>query len=33
VAELLGLKQDRLEQMVASLHGAMKAANQFLSVV
>jgi len=33
VAELLGLKQDRLEQMVASVHGAMKAANQFLSAV
>jgi putative nucleotidyltransferase with HDIG domain len=33
VAELLGLKQERLEQMVASVHGAMKAASQFLSVV
>jgi putative nucleotidyltransferase with HDIG domain len=33
VAELLGLKQDRLEQMMADVHGAMKAANQFLSVV
>jgi putative nucleotidyltransferase with HDIG domain len=32
VAELLGLKQDRLEQMVASAHGAMKAANQFLAM-
>jgi len=33
VAELLGLEQGRLEKMVASVHGAMKAANQFLSVV
>jgi putative nucleotidyltransferase with HDIG domain len=33
VAELLSLQQERLEQMVASVHGAMKAANQFLSVV
>jgi putative nucleotidyltransferase with HDIG domain len=33
VAELLGLKQERLEQMVASVHGAMKSANQFLSVM
>jgi len=33
VAELLGLQQERLEQMVASVHGAMKAANQFLSLV
>jgi hypothetical protein len=33
VADLLGLKQERLEQMVASVHGAMKSANQFLSVI
>ena len=33
VAELLGLEQQRLEQMITSVHGAMKAANQFLSVV
>jgi putative nucleotidyltransferase with HDIG domain len=33
VAQLLGLKQERLEKMVASAHAAMKAANQFLSVV
>jgi len=33
VAELLGLKQERLEQMVASVHGAMKAASQFRPVM
>jgi putative nucleotidyltransferase with HDIG domain len=33
VAELLGLKQERIEQMVANAHGAMKAANQFMSLV
>jgi putative nucleotidyltransferase with HDIG domain len=33
VAELLGLQQERLEKMVASVNGAMKAANQFLSVM
>jgi putative nucleotidyltransferase with HDIG domain len=33
VAELLGLQQERLEQMVASVHGAMKAANQFMAAM
>ena len=32
MAELLGLKQDRVEQMVTHLHEAMKSVNQYLSV-
>jgi putative nucleotidyltransferase with HDIG domain len=32
MAELLGLKQDRVEQMVTRLHEAMKSVNQYLSV-
>jgi hypothetical protein len=29
---LLGLKQDKVEQMITRLHGAMKSVNQYLSV-
>jgi putative nucleotidyltransferase with HDIG domain len=32
IAELLGLQQERVEQMVTRLHAAMKAVNQYLSV-
>ena len=32
MAELLGLKKERVEQMVTRLHEAMKAVNQYLSV-
>jgi putative nucleotidyltransferase with HDIG domain len=32
MAELLGMEQDRVEQMVMRVHGAMKAVNQYLSV-
>ena len=32
VAELLGLRQERVEQIVMGIHAAMKAVNQFLSV-
>jgi putative nucleotidyltransferase with HDIG domain len=32
IAELLGLQQERVEQMVTHLHGAMKAVKQYLSV-
>jgi hypothetical protein len=32
MAELLGLKQDKVEQMITRLHGAMKSVNQYLSV-
>jgi putative nucleotidyltransferase with HDIG domain len=33
VAELLGMNQEKIEQMVAGVHGAMKAVNQFLTIV
>jgi putative nucleotidyltransferase with HDIG domain len=32
IAELLGLKQDRLEQLVANVHEAMKGTTQFLAI-
>jgi putative nucleotidyltransferase with HDIG domain len=32
MAELLGLKQEKVEEMVTRLHGAMKSVNQYLSV-
>jgi putative nucleotidyltransferase with HDIG domain len=32
MAELLGMEQERVEQMVTRVHGAMKSVNQYLSV-
>jgi len=32
MAQLLGMQQEKIEQMVSRLHGAMKAVNQYMSV-